>query len=55
MIPRRFIRIWLDEPIPERFEEYWQGFQARHPGWGFITLNDSSQLEWMRCRDIFDE
>ena len=55
MIPRRFIRIYLDEPVPEEFETYWKGFQTLHPDWEFVTLADSSDLGWMRCRDVFDQ
>jgi len=54
MIPRRFIRIWLDEPVPDLFEAYWQTFKIHHPTWEFVTLDRTETLGWMRCRDIFD-
>lgn len=54
MIPKVFHRIFLDEPVPERFEVYWRRFQELHPDWGFITWDDSSKLGWMRCRKVFE-
>jgi hypothetical protein len=54
MIPKRFIRIWLDEEVPEAFEANWRTFQGLHPDWEFMTLDDSSKLDWMRCKDVFD-
>lgn len=54
MIPKRFIRIWLDEPVPAKFEAFWEHAKALHPTWDFVTLDDSSQLGWMRCKDVFD-
>lgn len=57
MIPRTFHRIWLDEPIPEQFEAFWDGFKQFHPGWRFVTWQSSSPeaLPFMRCRDVFDQ
>lgn len=55
MIPKTFWRIWLDEPVPERYEVFWRKFQALHPEWEFRTLY-SSRLMWMRPRikAVFD-
>lgn len=54
MIPRIFHRIFLDDPIPDGFESYWERFQALHPSWEFYTWDDSRQLDWMRNREAFD-
>lgn len=56
MIPRRFMRIWLDEPCPPEYAELWQGFQDHHPGWEFVTFDSSEALGWMdpASRRIFD-
>lgn len=54
MIPKKLHRIWLDEPIPERYEQFWQGLSELHPDWELITWNDSNKLDWLRCRDVFD-
>lgn len=51
--PRVLHRIWLDEPVPDRFEGYWQGLQALHPDWEFVTWDDSSVLGWLRCSAEF--
>lgn len=53
-IPKVFHRIWLDEPIPERFEEYWRRLQEMHPDWEFVTWSRSGELDWLRCRREFD-
>jgi mannosyltransferase OCH1-like enzyme len=55
VIPARFHRIWLDEPIPQEFERYWEGFKALHPQAEFFTWNDSGDLGWMRCKREFDQ
>ncbi len=56
MIPRRFFRVWLDEPVPERLEVFWKQFQVLHPGWEFVTFHNSDTLTWMRphIRELFD-
>lgn len=54
MIPKILHRIWLDEPVPERYEEFWRGFQEKHPGWEFRTWSSSSELDWLQNRDLFD-
>lgn len=54
MIPKIFHRIWLDEPIPERYEKFWLGFKTRHPTWEFRTWNSSDELDWLQNRDLFD-
>lgn len=53
MIPRRFHRIFLDEPIPARFEANWTKLKALHPDAEFITWDDSTKLDWMRCKAEF--
>jgi mannosyltransferase OCH1-like enzyme len=53
VIPPTFHRIWLDEPMPERYESYWDRFIELHPGRDFVTWNDSTQLDWMRCKSEF--
>jgi len=48
-------RIFLDEPVPSRFDAYWNGLQALHPGWEFVTWDDSNALDWLVCRTEFDQ
>ena len=55
MIPRIFHRIYLDEPIPEEFEVYWERFRDLHPGWNFRTWDKSRELEWLVCREEFEQ
>lgn len=55
MIPRVFHRIWLDEPVPEKFEEFWAKLRELHPrGWEFRTWADSGELGWIKNREMFD-
>ena len=54
MIPRIFHRIYLDEPVPAKFDEFWARFQFMHPDWDFVTWSDSSVLDWLRCKSTFD-
>lgn len=56
MIPRTFYRIWVGEPVPERYETFWAKFQELHPGWEFITLA-SPNLMWMRkhVKAVYDQ
>lgn len=58
MIPKVFHRIWLGaddgDPIPERFERYWDGFKALHPDYEFVTWSDPNDLGWLRDREVFD-
>lgn len=45
MIPRVLHRIWLgDRPMPERFESFWQSWQALNPGWEFVTWTEPPRL-----------
>lgn len=53
LIPQIFHRIWLDEPVPAEFDLYWKRFEAMHPGWKFVTWDDSKALDWLRCPDEF--
>lgn len=56
--PKTFHRIWLDEdgrdPIPAKFEAFWDRFKELHPGWRFVTWQSVEGLDWMRCRETFD-
>ena len=55
MIPPTFHRVWLDEPVPERFDEYWSRLRALHPGWDFRTWQDSAEVrEHLQHRALFD-
>lgn len=55
MIPKVAHRIWLDEPIPDELERYWESFYALHPDWQMMTWNRSSMLAWMQNKPIFDQ
>lgn len=48
------MRIWLDEPVPERLEVFWKGARELHPTWSLRTFSSSRALSWMRCHDEFD-
>jgi mannosyltransferase OCH1-like enzyme len=39
--------------VPDRFEVYWQAFQALHPGWEFRSWERSGDLD-LRNRELFD-
>lgn len=40
-IPKIFHRTWVGpNPIPDRLESYWQGWQANHPDWEFHTWDN---------------
>lgn len=56
MIERVLWRIWMDEPVPLRYDEFWKTFADFHPSWQLITADDSSKLGWMdrATRAIFD-
>jgi len=54
MIPRTFHRVWLDEPVPEQFEIFWDGFRKLHPDWEFKSWEASDELDWMQNREMFD-
>lgn len=54
MIPHILHRIYLDDPIPPKFEEFWFRFRKLHPDWTLMTWDDSSKLSWMRNREAFD-
>lgn len=55
-IPTTFWRVWLDEPVPERAEGFWDTFKIFHPTWAFKTVTDSGDMPWMRpsIRKVFD-
>lgn len=48
MIPKRLMRIWLDEPVPERYDAFWKEFEQLNPGWELMTFTSSGALGWMR-------
>ena len=54
MIPRILHRIWLDEPVPEQFEAFWDRFAELHPDWELRTWSDSNQLSWLRLPEVFE-
>lgn len=43
MIPKTFHRIFLDDPIPEKFEAFWATFRAIHVGWEFVTWGSETE------------
>lgn len=54
-IPRIFHRIWLDEPIPPRFEAFWTQLKALHPGWEFKSWERTADVrEHLMRPDLFD-
>ena len=55
LIPKVFHRIFLDEPVPAKFEAFWDRFRELHPAWEFVTWSDSSELDWIRNRALFDQ
>lgn len=54
MIPKTFHRVWLDEEVPPRYEEYWQELQRFHPRWRFRSWERSSELRWLQNQELFD-
>lgn len=53
MIPRTLHRVWLDEPVPELYERWWERFGELHPGWELRTWASSEELSWMQNWDLF--
>jgi mannosyltransferase OCH1-like enzyme len=53
MIPKLAHRIWLDEPMPERFEGFWRRFRELHPDWELVTWDRSGMLDWMSNWSVF--
>ena len=42
-IPRILHRVWVGKnPIPEIYQDYWRGWQEKHPGWEFHTWTDEN-------------
>lgn len=42
-IPKIFHRVWIGKnPIPQLFEEFWQGWIDKHPDWQFLTWTDDN-------------
>jgi mannosyltransferase OCH1-like enzyme len=55
VIPKILHRVWLDEPVPERWDRFWVRFAELHPDWQLVTWDSSAGLRsWMRCADVFD-
>lgn len=54
MIPKVFHRIFLDDPIPDKFQQFWRKFQELHPGWEFKTWGSKAEaLEWSEIKDVW--
>jgi mannosyltransferase OCH1-like enzyme len=54
-IPKKLFRVWLgSNPIPELFNEWWDGFRRMHRGWSLITINDSNVGEFIPSNEIRD-
>lgn len=51
-IPKRFHRIWLGSPIPERAERFWAKWQELHPDWELLTWTEDS-LGWLDNWELF--
>ena len=50
-IPKLFIRIWLgDNPMPNRFEEWWLGFKKLHPDYSFMTI--TSEVGFQMSKEL---
>jgi len=55
VIPRVFHRIFLDEPVPERFEGYWRRLHQLHPRWKFRTWGRTEDLlPLLKNRALFE-
>lgn len=54
-IPKLFIRIWLgDNPLPTKFEEWWDEFKKLHPTYSFMTIRNESGFEMNKeLKDIY--
>lgn len=54
-IPKVFHRIWLDDPIPPKFDQYWKMFQNLHPDWEFRTWNTGEEaLDFLENKALWD-
>ena len=54
--PRIFHRIWLDEPLPEKFEPMWDKWRDYHPGWEVRTWTDSKEVrKWIVNKEAWDK
>lgn len=47
-------RVWLDEDVPEPYEENWRRFAELHPGWELRSWERSEDLDWMQNRALFE-
>lgn len=54
MIARIVHRIWLDDPLPDRFACHGRRWAALHPGWQLWDWRDSHDLPPLRNRGLFD-
>jgi inositol phosphorylceramide mannosyltransferase catalytic subunit len=47
LIPKTFHRVWVGpKEIPAIYEEYWRGWQAKHPDYNFITWRDQDNIKY---------
>lgn len=55
MIPKIMHRIFLDDPIPDKYNAWWAGLQELHPDWEFITLDDSKvAYDWLENKELWN-
>lgn len=53
-IPKIIHRIWLGDPMPDRFAEYRRRWEELHPGWLISDWRDRVRLPRLRNQDLFD-
>lgn len=58
-IERTFHRVWIsdgpEDVIPPHLDVFWDKLQELHPsGWEFRTWTRKEDLDWLRCRAVFD-
>lgn len=54
MIPKRLHRLWLGtRPRPERYDAYWEAWQATLPDWELTTWTEET-LPPLRNQELFD-
>jgi hypothetical protein len=49
-IPRIIHRIWLGDeaPIPSLYDDYWNSWRMKHPGWSLVTWTSSNLADFVR-------
>lgn len=47
-------RIWLDDPLPDRFARFGREWERLHPGWVVVDWTDSQALPELTNRGLFD-